>query len=79
MNINEDFQEIVVRSDALRRFVSTIYQEVGVPKEDADLAANLQVETDLRGVYSHGTRALPRYVNRIRAGNIKAKPNISII
>jgi len=79
MNVNKDSQEIIVRADALRKFVSTIYQKVGVSKEDADLVANLQVETDLRGVYSHGTRALPRYVHGIRAGNIKAQPSVPII
>lgn len=79
MKMNEESQEIVVRADALREFVSTIYQKVDVPKEDADLVANLAVETDLRGVYSHGTRALPRYVNGIRGGNIKAQPNMQMV
>jgi len=79
MNMNTESQEIVVQADALRKFVSTIYQKVGISKEDADLTANLAVETDLRGVYSHGTRALPRYVNGIRTGRIKAQPNASIV
>jgi len=79
LKMKEDSQEIVVKADALREFSSTIYQKVGMPKRDADLVANLQVETDLRGVYSHGTRALPRYVNGIRSGNIKARPNMQIV
>ena len=56
-------QEIIVNSEELRKFVSEIYQKVGVSQDDADAIANLQVETDLRGVYSHGTRALRRYVS----------------
>ena len=34
----------------------------------------MQVETDERGVYSHGTRALPGYVRSIIKGEINPKP-----
>jgi L-2-hydroxycarboxylate dehydrogenase (NAD+) len=71
-------QEIIVNSDELRKFVSEIYQKVGVSKEDADAIANLQVETDLRGVYSHGTRALRRYVSGMQSGFINAHPNMKV-
>ncbi|MBM3236052.1 Ldh family oxidoreductase [Candidatus Poribacteria bacterium] len=77
--MNKDAQEIVVQADALREFVSALYQKVGVLKDDADAVANLEVETDLRGVYSHGTRAMPRYVHGIRSGNLKARPDIQIV
>jgi len=77
--MNKDTQEIVVQANALREFTSALYQKVGVPKEDADAVANLEVETDLRGVYSHGTRAMPRYVHGIRSGNLKARPDIQIV
>lgn len=77
--MNKDTQEIVVQANALREFTSTLYQKVGVLKEDADAVANMEVETDLRGVYSHGTRAMPRYVNGIRSGNLKARPDIQIV
>jgi LDH2 family malate/lactate/ureidoglycolate dehydrogenase len=36
----------------------------------------MQVETDERGVYSHGTRALPGHVRGIRNGDINPTPNI---
>ncbi|MFQ6039543.1 MAG: Ldh family oxidoreductase [Candidatus Poribacteria bacterium] len=76
--MNKDIQEIVVQADALKEFASDLYQKVGVLKEDADAVANMEVETDLRGVYSHGTRALPRYVHGIRSGNLKARPDMRI-
>lgn len=71
-------QEVIVAPDKLRRFVSDVYQKVGVSKDDADVIANLQVETDLRGVYSHGTRALRRYVNGMKSGFINVRPNMKI-
>jgi len=77
--MNDNSQEIVVCPNELRKFVSEVYQKVGVPAEDADAVADLEVETDLRGTYSHGTRALGRYVNGIRTGHIKAQPNIQIV
>ena len=50
-------QDIVIQTDALQLLSSRIYQKVGVSEENADTVAHLQVETDLRGIHSHGTRA----------------------
>jgi len=71
-------QEIIVDSEELRKFTSEIYQSIDVSKDDADSIAGLQVETDLRGVYSHGTRALRRYVNGMRSGYINPHPKMKI-
>ncbi|MCZ6679270.1 MAG: Ldh family oxidoreductase [Candidatus Poribacteria bacterium] len=78
MNFDPTDQDIVVNADELREFASQLYQEVGVPKTDANAVAHLQVETDLRGIHSHGTRALPGYVRGILAGNINPTPNLEI-
>jgi len=72
-------QEILIQADDLRLLSSRIYQKVGVSKENADTVANLQVETDLRGIHSHGTRALPGYVKSILSGRINPTPNIQIV
>jgi LDH2 family malate/lactate/ureidoglycolate dehydrogenase len=52
---------IRVMPDDLRRFVSNVLQKVEVPQADADIIAELMVDTDLRGVFSHGTNTLPGY------------------
>lgn len=72
-------QEVIVNPDKLCKYVSDVYQKVGVPKNDADVIASLQVETDLRGIYSHGTRALRRYINGMKSGFINVKPNMKIV
>ncbi len=78
MNLNPTEQDIVVNVDELREFASQLYQKAGVPKVDADAVSQLQVETDLRGIHSHGTRALPGYVRGILAGNINPTPNLTL-
>ena len=74
----EGVREIVVQVDELREFVCALYREAGVGREDAELVAELQVETDLRGVYSHGTRHAPSYIAQILAGDVNPTPEIRV-
>ena len=53
-------QEIVVDATQLHNFAQTLCEKAGLRPEDAEQMAELQVQTDLRGVHSHGTRALAR-------------------
>jgi L-2-hydroxycarboxylate dehydrogenase (NAD+) len=78
MNFGPTDQDIVVNAAELRTFSSELYQKAGVPKTDADAVAELQVETDLRGIHSHGTRHLPGYVRSILSGSTNPTPNITI-
>jgi LDH2 family malate/lactate/ureidoglycolate dehydrogenase len=55
---------------------------VGVPAADAEIAANVLVASDLRGVDTHGViRFNPHawYVKWLRDGAMTAKPNIRIV
>jgi LDH2 family malate/lactate/ureidoglycolate dehydrogenase len=72
-------QEIIIQSEQLHEFAYTLYTKAGVSHEHAQLMADLQVETDLRGVHSHGTRMIPWYVGEILKGNMNATPNIQIV
>ena len=47
--MSQSDQEIVVQADELREFACTLYRKAGVSREHAELMAELQVETDLRG------------------------------
>ena len=47
--MSQSDQEIVVQVDELREFVRALYRKAGVRQEHAELMAELQVETDLRG------------------------------
>ena len=63
----------------LIEFSTMVLEKVGLPTEDAAVTANLLVNTDLRGIASHGVAHLgPLYVKGIKEGVIRAKPNIKI-
>lgn len=62
----------------LLRFVSSAFQCVAVPVGDADLAAKILVDADLRGIDSHGVMNLGGYIQGLRAGTINPRPEIAI-
>ena len=72
-------QEIVVDSSKLHDFARELCEKAGLSSEHAEQMAELQVQTDLRGVHSHGTRALPGYLNQVLDGNMNPRPNPHIV
>jgi LDH2 family malate/lactate/ureidoglycolate dehydrogenase len=71
-----------INHEKLIRFVSRSFQKLGVPAADAEIAANVLVASDLRGVDTHGViRFNPHawYVKWLRDGAMTAKPNIRIV
>jgi len=74
--MNRHEQETIVNAGALRTVCSQLYQKVDVAESDADTVAEMQVLMDLRGVHSHATRAVPRYVRGIINGDINPNPQL---
>jgi L-2-hydroxycarboxylate dehydrogenase (NAD+) len=72
-------QEVRVTAEELRALCAALLEKLDVPAEDAALTAETLVEADLRGVTSHGTRALPRYLKSIQKGGTKARPEIRVV
>ncbi len=72
-------KENLVQVKALQQFCIEMLEKVGVPTEDAEIVADLQVESDLRGIHTHGTIAIVGYINRIKQGGNNPQPNITII
>ena len=69
-----------VSAEALKRFCSSALQKVGVPEEDARIAADVLVAADLRGIPSHGVARLRGlYVSRLQSGVIAACPQTRIV
>ena len=66
--------EQLIRPEELRTFVSQLFERAGLPPSDAQTAAELLVATDLRGIFSHGTRLAPNYLRHILDGHMKANP-----
>ena len=67
-----------VDAKKLTDFATEALQKVGVPEEDARITARILVATDLRGINSHGVRALAGYIGRIKEGRINVKPQIKV-
>ena len=59
-----------VRIDPMRAMAlaAAVYRSVGVPDEEAELAADTLVQADLWGHQSHGMLRLAWYVARLRSG-----------
>ncbi|MDX5482789.1 MAG: Ldh family oxidoreductase [Hymenobacteraceae bacterium] len=60
-------------------FTREIFLNMGCPLEDAQLATQVLLEADLRGVDSHGVARLSGYVRLWEAGRINATPKMSIV
>jgi LDH2 family malate/lactate/ureidoglycolate dehydrogenase len=71
-----------VNHEKLIRFVSLSFEKLGVPASDAEIAANVLVASDLRGVDTHGVirfNSHAWYVKWLRDGAMTAKPNIRVV
>ena len=63
----------------LEQFVSLAFRKAGLPGRDAELAAKILVDADLRGIDSHGVMNLSGYVGEIRDGAINPNPRMKAI
>lgn len=67
---------IRVMPDALRDFVKTAYLKVGLNDDHAQMMADALVASDLRGVFSHGTRQTVSYVSSFKRGELNPRPEV---
>ncbi len=63
----------------LKDFCFEVFRKTGCSKEDAELAATVLIEADLRGVDSHGIARLSGYVRLWEAGRINCAPDVTIV
>ena len=63
----------------LAAFIARALVAAGLPPEDAETAAGLMTEADLRGSDTHGVIRLPIYLRRIRSGGVNVRPNIRLV
>jgi len=70
---------IRVPVEDLRELVACIFRKVPVPEEHARLIADLLVDTELRGVVSHGVAAVERYVRSYQEGRTNTHPEVRVL
>src|SRR5438045_5142807 len=69
-------QEIVVQAEPVRELRIKLYVRTGVLRAEAEMGAARQIEADLRGIHSHGSRATPRYLKAMDTGDIDPRGQV---
>ncbi len=73
-------QNNIVDWKTITSFVIDAFVGYGIPREDAEICADVLLESDKRGIESHGVnRFKPVYLDRIEAGIQNAITNFEII
>ncbi|MBR2363815.1 MAG: Ldh family oxidoreductase [Lentisphaeria bacterium] len=65
--------------ECLKKFAAEVFQQAGIPAQDAEMISRVLVTTDMRGVHSHGVVRAARYIDCIQAGGIKSAAELEII
>ncbi len=61
-------------------FITAVFVKLGVPEEDARLCSDVLLESDRRGIESHGcNRFKPIYADRIKAGILNPVTKIDVV
>ena len=63
-----------IPSKNIHQQLASVFRAWGMSDAHAEITAEVMVETDLRGVDSHGISMLPTYDNEFRAGRLNMKP-----
>jgi L-2-hydroxycarboxylate dehydrogenase (NAD+) len=70
---------VTVPAEELRRIETMILEKLGVPAADAVVAADVFLQSDLRGEESHGARLLLNVFARIEAGGDNPKSQTVVV
>ena len=70
---------VLVQEDRLLAFATNCFEKAGLESEHAELISRLLVNSDLRGVRTHGTRAANGYCKRFEARHINPRPNLRVV
>ena len=69
-----------VNFETMEKFMKDCLMKSGVPESDAQIVSDVLIESDKRGIDSHGIgRLKPIYIDRIDAGILNPKTKIDIV
>ncbi|MFT4033760.1 MAG: Ldh family oxidoreductase [Siphonobacter sp.] len=69
----------MIHYQSLKTFVREIFLAMGCPEAAAELAADVLISADLRGIDSHGVARLSGYVRLMDLGRLNPNPTIQIV
>jgi len=70
---------ILVSEQRLLSFARSSFEKVGLQPEHGDLIARYLVNSDLRGVRSHGTKFVNWYCESFAQGKLNPHPKIAVL
>ena len=71
---------VTVSWDLITRFVNDVFVRYGIPEADAKICTDILLESDRRGIESHGVnRFKPIYLDRIKAGIQKPTTDYKVL
>jgi L-2-hydroxycarboxylate dehydrogenase (NAD+) len=65
--------------EALHAFALSVFKKIGCSAEEANLATDVLLSADLRGIDSHGLARLSGYIRLWEVNRINSKPTIKIV
>ncbi len=68
-----------ITSSYLKEFTKQVFEKMGCPANEAEIAADCLNQADLRGVDSHGVARLSGYVRLWEQNRLNATPQMSIV
>ena len=72
--------KVILDWETAQSFITDAFVGAGVPREDAEICTDVLLESDRRGIESHGcNRFKPIYIDRIKAGIQQPVTNMEII
>jgi L-2-hydroxycarboxylate dehydrogenase (NAD+) len=77
--MNDEEQTTTYPAGYLRNFATDVFMYFGVPKADAEQAADVLAKSDLRGIDSHGIARLHSYFDMLELRRINPRPKIQIV
>jgi LDH2 family malate/lactate/ureidoglycolate dehydrogenase len=68
-----------IHSDVLKRYVIDVLTSFGMRQWDAEISADILVESDLRGIDSHGVPRMTFYAAKLRQGMINLQAEMRVV
>ncbi len=70
---------VLIQADKLRRYCTQLFNQAGMPADDAFRNADNLVDADLKGVESHGVSRMPIYLKRLRKGLVNPVAQVKVL
>ncbi|MBK5134249.1 Ldh family oxidoreductase, partial [Candidatus Bathyarchaeota archaeon] len=70
---------VYLDAETLESFMRDVFIGLGVPKDDAQIIAEVLIASDIRGIDTHGIQRCKMYFDRIKAGIYEVDTIIDVI